>query len=79
LICEAWKWRFVGIKKECSREPCERTRGRREEEDRGVETPVWGPVEVPYMMGGYLGGVASAVYCMFSRYSAKSRSASAEN
>lgn len=31
---------FVGIKNECSNEPCERTSGRRDDEDRGVETPV---------------------------------------
>jgi len=30
----------VGIKKECSSEPWVRTRGRRDAEDRGVETPV---------------------------------------
>ena len=40
----------MGIRKECSREPCERTRGRKDEEERGVETPVCGPVEVPYMV-----------------------------
>ena len=35
-----------------SSKPCVRVRGRREEEERGVETPVCGPVpEVPYMLG----------------------------
>ncbi len=47
---EAWKWRLVGTRKEVSREPWEMVRGRREDEDLGVETPVWGPVPVPYIV-----------------------------
>jgi len=57
LSCEAWKCRAVGTRNEYSREPCERMRGRRDWEERGVETPVWGPVAVvPYMLGGEEGG-----------------------
>lgn len=53
--CEAWKWRAVGTRREVSREPWRRVRGRREALDRGVETPVWGPVPAPYMMAGFWG------------------------
>ena len=48
--CEAWKWRLVGMRKDVSREPWVRVSGRSEAEDRGVETPVWGPVPVPYIL-----------------------------
>jgi len=44
LSCDALKWMAVGMRRECSKDPCVRTRGRREEDDRGVETPVWGPL-----------------------------------
>ena len=50
MIWEAWKCRLVGTRKEASREPCVRTRGRKEEEDLGVETPVCGPVDTPYIL-----------------------------
>ena len=50
--CEAWKCRLVGTRKDVSREPWEMASGRREAEDLGVETPVWGPVPVPYMADG---------------------------
>jgi len=55
LTWEAWKWRFVGIKKECSSEPCVMAMGRSDWDERGVETPVCGPVDVPYMMDGGTG------------------------
>jgi hypothetical protein len=51
---EAWKWRPVGIKKDVSREPWERVRGRSEADERGVTAPVWGPVPVPLL--GYIMG-----------------------
>lgn len=53
--CEAWKCRAVGIKRVCSREPCERVSGLRDAEDLGVDTPVCGPVPVPYIVEGCSG------------------------
>jgi hypothetical protein len=40
------------MRKEVSRDPWFRVKGRREELDLGVLMPVWGPVPVPYMVGG---------------------------
>ena len=39
----------MATRKENSRDPWERLRGRRDCEDRGVLMPVWGPVEGPNM------------------------------
>ena len=46
--CWALKCRAVGIKRVYSREPWERTRGRNDACDRGVDMPVCGPE--PYMV-----------------------------
>lgn len=47
----------MGIRKVVSRDPWEMVRGRREADDLGVATPVWGPVPEPYILlmekGGY--------------------------
>lgn len=42
---------MVGTRNDVSSEPWDRVRGRRELEVRGVDTPVWGPVPVPYIVG----------------------------
>src|SRR3954470_5091882 len=47
---EAWKWRPVGIKKDVSREPWERVRGRSDADERGVTAPVCGPVPLPLLI-----------------------------
>ena len=51
------------MRRVCSSEPWDNVKGLREEEDRGVDTPVWGPV--PYI---FLGEIANSVqkegHCM---------------
>jgi hypothetical protein len=47
LSRDAWKCRAVDIKKDVSREPWERVRGRKEAWERGVAAPVCCPVVVP--------------------------------
>ena len=42
----------VGTRSVCSREPCVRERGRRDGEDRGVDTPVWGFVAMSEDVAG---------------------------
>lgn len=48
------------MRKEVSRVPWETVKGRREAEDRGVDTPVWAPVPVPYMVKR--GGIVYELY-----------------